>query len=35
MHKGMEGPHLFEVDVRTNDPQEPLKKLMVKGDFGP
>ncbi|MDP2663740.1 MAG: hypothetical protein Q8R28_23740 [Dehalococcoidia bacterium] len=34
MHKGMEGPHLFEIGVRSNDSQEALKKLYVKGNFG-
>ncbi len=27
MHQGMGGPHVFAVDVRTNDPVEPLKTL--------
>jgi len=35
MHKGMEGPHLFQIDVRSNDTQEPIKKLYVKANFGP
>lgn len=35
MHRGMEGPHLFEVNVRSNDTQEPTKKLYVKANFGP
>lgn len=34
MHEGMDGPHLFEVQIRSNDAQEPLKKLYVKGNFG-
>ncbi|MBF8267418.1 MAG: hypothetical protein HW388_926 [Dehalococcoidia bacterium] len=27
MHQGMGGPHLFAVDVRSNDPLEPVKTL--------
>jgi len=34
MHKGMEGPHLFEIAVRSNDSKESLKTLYVKADFG-
>ena len=34
MHKGMEGPHLFEISVRSNDSKEALKKLYVKANFG-
>ncbi len=28
MHRGMGGQHLFGVDVRSNDPIEPLKTLL-------
>jgi hypothetical protein len=35
MHKGMGGPHLFEIVVRSNDPQHPEAKLYVKANFGP
>lgn len=35
MMEGMDGPHLFEISVRSNDAVEPLQKLYVKGDFGP
>ena len=35
MHEGMEGPHLFEIAVKCNDPQEPVHKLLVKANFGP
>jgi hypothetical protein len=35
MHEGMEGPHLFEVTVKSNDPSEPVRKLYVRGNFGP
>jgi len=34
MMEGMDGPHLFEVRVSTNDPVEPLQKLQVKAVFG-
>lgn len=34
MHEGMDGPHLFEVQIRSNDVQEPIKKLTIKGNFG-
>lgn len=27
MHKGMSGPHLFAVDIRSNDPVEPVKTV--------
>ena len=35
MHEGMAGPHLFEISVKCNDPQEPEHKLLVKANFGP
>lgn len=35
MHEGMDGPHLFEVTVRTNDPQKPELVLTAKSDWGP
>jgi len=34
MMKGMDGPHLFEITVPTNDPVEPVQKLQVKAVFG-
>jgi hypothetical protein len=34
MHAGMEGPHDFRVKVRTNDPVEPEKELIVLSDWG-
>ena len=34
MHAGMEGPHDFRVKVRTNDPGEPVKELIVLSDWG-
>lgn len=27
MHRTMGGPHLFAVDIRSNDPVEPVKTL--------
>ena len=27
MHRGMGGPHLFAVDIFTNDPVEPVKTV--------
>jgi len=35
MHAGMDGPHRFDVHLRTNDPVEPQKLLVVKSDWGP
>jgi hypothetical protein len=35
MHPGMGGKHLFEVAVKTNDPAQPLKKLLVASDWQP
>jgi hypothetical protein len=34
MHAGMEGPHDFRVKLRTNDPQQPLKELIVLSNWG-
>lgn len=34
MHEGMEGPHLFVITIKSNDPVEPQKQISVKGDFG-
>ena len=28
MHFGMGGPHLFAIDIRSNDPVEPVKTLL-------
>ncbi len=33
MHPGMEGPHDFLVQVRTNDPDQPVKELHVLSDW--
>lgn len=35
MHEGMDGPHLFEIPLTTNDPAQPLKKLLVATDWQP
>ncbi len=33
MHEGMDGPHLFEVPVTTNDPTNLLVKLDVASNW--
>jgi hypothetical protein len=33
MHPGMEGPHDFRVDLRTNDPSQPSKELVVLSNW--
>jgi hypothetical protein len=35
MMEGMDGPHLFEIHVQSNDPKEPHSVLTVKADFRP
>jgi hypothetical protein len=35
MHDGMGGPHLFEIPLTTNDPAQPLKKLLIASDWQP
>lgn len=35
MHQGMEGQHQFRVHLRTNDPLEPEKLLVVKSNWVP
>jgi hypothetical protein len=35
MHAGMDGPHRFDVTVRTNDPETPELVLVAKSDWGP
>ena len=35
MMQGMDGPHLFELSVRSDDAVEPVQKLYVKAFFGP
>lgn len=34
MHEGMDGPHLFEVTLRTNDPSQQVKQLYIVSDWG-
>jgi len=29
----MDGPHLFEIVVKSNDPTQPVTVLQVKADF--
>ncbi len=33
MHQGMEGPHLFDVTVKTNDPTQLAKHLYIASDW--
>lgn len=33
MHKGMEGPHLFEAVIKSNDPRQPETRLRIKANF--
>ncbi len=33
MMEGMDGPHLFEIVLRSNDPSEPESVLQVRADF--
>jgi hypothetical protein len=33
MGRGMEGPHVFEIVVQTNDGTEPVSILTVTADF--
>ncbi len=33
MHKGMGGPHLFHVFVKSSDPENPVTALKVKADI--
>ncbi len=35
MMQGMDGPHLFEISVTSDDAVEPIQKLYVKAFFGP
>ena len=35
MHAGMDGPHLFELVVKTNDPQAREKKLYIASNWVP
>lgn len=33
MHPGMAGPHDFRVDLKTNDPAQPAKELVVLSEW--
>jgi hypothetical protein len=35
MMAGMDGPHVFEITVKSNDADVPVMVLEVKGDFEP
>ncbi len=35
MHAGMDGPHEFQIQLRTNDPANPAPVLVAKSDWGP
>ena len=35
MMAGMDGPHLFEITIKSNDADRPVTVLEVKGDFEP
>lgn len=34
MHEGMGGKHLFEIAVKTNDPTQTTKKLLIASNWG-
>lgn len=35
MHEGMDGKHLFEIPLKTNDVAQPLKKLLIASNWVP
>lgn len=35
MHEGMDGPHLFEISLGTNDPTQQVKILQIKSNWIP
>lgn len=35
MMRGMDGPHVFVITVKSNDADEPEMKLEVRADFQP
>jgi len=35
MMEGMEGAHLFEISIKSDDAEEPIQKLYFKAFFGP
>jgi hypothetical protein len=34
MHQGMEGKHLFEIPLKTNDPTQNSKNLRIASNWG-
>jgi hypothetical protein len=35
MHAGMEGKHLFEISLQTNDRAQPVKTLQIASNWVP
>ncbi len=35
MHQGMDGKHLFDLTVKTNDPQQREKHLFIASNWVP
>ncbi len=35
MHQGMDGPHLFELTLKTNDPANASKLLYIASNWVP
>ena len=35
MHEGMDGPHDFRVQVRTNDPTKPEQEVVIRSNWVP
>lgn len=33
MHKGMGGPHLFEVTINSNDPSPAVSRVSVRANY--
>ena len=33
MHAGMDGPHDFRINLRTNDPTQPNKELVILSNW--
>jgi hypothetical protein len=33
MHEGMGGPHRFDIHLRTDDPMQPDKVLVVRSNW--
>ncbi len=34
MHQGMEGKHLFEIPLKTNDKEQSTKNLRIASNWG-